>query len=112
MTPEQALLGREARETVALALDALDPEAREVVVLRDVEGLTAAEVAEVTGVSVAAVKSRLHRARTALREHCWLWWAASRPKQPGHPARMSSPCCRRSWKTRSAPRCAPKWKST
>jgi len=68
MTPEQALLGREAREAVALALDALDPEAREVVVLRDVEGLTAAEVAEVTGVSVAAVKSRLHRARTALRE--------------------------------------------
>jgi RNA polymerase sigma-70 factor (ECF subfamily) len=68
MTPEQALLGREARETVASALDALDPQAREVVVLRDVEGLTAAEVAEVTGVSVAAVKSRLHRARTALRE--------------------------------------------
>ena len=69
MTPEQALLGREARETVAAALDELEPEAREVVVLRDVEGLTAAEVAEVTGVSVAAVKSRLHRARAALREH-------------------------------------------
>jgi RNA polymerase sigma-70 factor (ECF subfamily) len=69
MTPEQALLGRETRETVATALDALDPEAREVVILRDVEGLTAAEVAEVTGASVAAVKSRLHRARAALREH-------------------------------------------
>jgi RNA polymerase sigma-70 factor (ECF subfamily) len=69
MTPEQALLGREARETVASALDKLDPEAREVVVLRDVEGLSAAEVAEVTGVSVAAVKSRLHRARAALRTH-------------------------------------------
>jgi RNA polymerase sigma-70 factor (ECF subfamily) len=69
MTPEQMLLGREARETVATALDALDPEAREVVVLRDVEGLSAAEVSEVTGVSVAAVKSRLHRARAALREH-------------------------------------------
>ncbi len=68
-TPEQALLGREARETVAAALDELEPEAREVVVLRDIEGLTAAEVAEVTGVSVAAVKSRLHRARAALREH-------------------------------------------
>jgi len=69
MTPEQALLGREARETVATALDALEPEAREVVILRDVEGLTAAQVAEVTGASVAAVKSRLHRARAALREH-------------------------------------------
>jgi RNA polymerase sigma-70 factor (ECF subfamily) len=67
-TPEQMLLGREARETVAAALDALAPEAREVVVLRDIEGLTAAEVAEVTGSSVAAVKSRLHRARAALRE--------------------------------------------
>jgi len=68
-TPEQMLLGREARETVAAALDKLDPDWREVIVLRDIEGLSAAEVAEVTGVSVAAVKSRLHRARTALREN-------------------------------------------
>jgi RNA polymerase sigma-70 factor (ECF subfamily) len=67
-TPEQMLLGRETRETVAAALDQLEPEAREVVVLRDIEGLSAAEVAEVIGVSVAAVKSRLHRARAALRE--------------------------------------------
>ena len=69
MTPEQMLLGREVRETVSAALDKLEPEAREVVVMRDVEGLSAAEVAEVTGVTVAAVKSRLHRARAALREH-------------------------------------------
>jgi len=69
MTPEQMLLGREARETVAAALDKLEPEAREVVVMRDVEGLSAAEVAAVTGVTIAAVKSRLHRARAALREH-------------------------------------------
>jgi RNA polymerase sigma-70 factor (ECF subfamily) len=37
-------------------------------VLRDVEGLTAPEVAEVLGLSVDAVKSRLHRARVAVRE--------------------------------------------
>ena len=86
MTPEQALLGREARETVASALDALDPDAREVVVLRDVEGLTAAEVAEVTGVSVAAVKSRLHRARTALREHLLAVVG-------GEPAETARPSC-------------------
>jgi RNA polymerase sigma-70 factor (ECF subfamily) len=41
---------------------------REVLVLRDVEGLTAPEVAEVMGLSVEAVKSRLHRARVAVRE--------------------------------------------
>jgi RNA polymerase sigma-70 factor, ECF subfamily len=68
-TPEQVLLGRETREAVAEALDKLDPDWREVIVLRDIEGLSAAEVAEVTGASVAAVKSRLHRARVALREN-------------------------------------------
>lgn len=68
-TPEQMLLGREARESVAAALDKLDPDWREVIVLRDIEGLSAAEVADVTGLSVAAVKSRLHRARAALREN-------------------------------------------
>jgi RNA polymerase sigma-70 factor, ECF subfamily len=68
-SPEQMLLGREAREAVATALDQLEPEAREVVILRDIEGLTAPEVAQVTGLSVAAVKSRLHRARQVLREN-------------------------------------------
>ena len=67
-TPEQMLLDRETRENVAAALDQLEPAAREIVVLRDLEGLTAAEVAAVTGLSVAAVKSRLHRARAVLRE--------------------------------------------
>jgi RNA polymerase sigma-70 factor (ECF subfamily) len=67
-SPEQALLGRETRDAVASALDHLEPEAREVVVLRDIEGLTAPEVAMVTGMSVAAVKSCLHRARQALRQ--------------------------------------------
>jgi RNA polymerase sigma-70 factor (ECF subfamily) len=86
-TPEQALLGREARETVAAALDALEPEAREVVVLRDIEELTASEVAEVTGTSVAAVKSRLHRARAALRERL----LAVVGGEPSEPARPSCP---------------------
>jgi len=66
-SPEQTLLGRETRDAVAAALDQLEPEAREVVILRDMEGLTAPEVAQVTGLSVAAVKSRLHRARQSLR---------------------------------------------
>ena len=50
------------------AIAALDRPYREVLLLRDVEGLSAAEVAEVTGLSVPAVKTRLHRARGRLRE--------------------------------------------
>ncbi len=46
----------------------LEPTYREVLVLRDVEGLSAKEVAAVVGISVAAVKSRLHRARAYLRD--------------------------------------------
>jgi RNA polymerase sigma-70 factor (ECF subfamily) len=50
------------------AIAELDPMYREILLLRDVEGLSAAEVAEAVGVSVDAVKSRLHRARVAVRE--------------------------------------------
>ncbi len=67
-TPEADLLSRETREILHKAIDALPDRHRLVLVLRDVEGLSNEEVAEVVGESVAAVKSRLHRARMALRE--------------------------------------------
>jgi RNA polymerase sigma-70 factor, ECF subfamily len=66
--PERALAGREIAAVLESAIAALEPEHREVLLLRDVEGLSAAEVAEVTGISVAAVKSRLHRARVSVRD--------------------------------------------
>lgn len=65
--PEQAASDRELQAALAHAIDALDPLRREVLVLRDVEGLSAPEVATVLGISVDAVKSRLHRARVAVR---------------------------------------------
>jgi RNA polymerase sigma-70 factor (ECF subfamily) len=65
--PEQILEDRELRAAVDDAIDSLDPMYREVLVLRDVEGLTAREVSEVLGLGVEAVKSRLHRARVAVR---------------------------------------------
>jgi len=52
---------------LAEALDELSDEYREVILLRDVESLTAPEAAESLGISVEALKSRLHRARQALR---------------------------------------------
>jgi RNA polymerase sigma-70 factor (ECF subfamily) len=55
------------RAALASAMDELPPDYRAVVVLRDVEGLSANEAAESLGISVPNVKSRLHRARLFLR---------------------------------------------
>jgi RNA polymerase sigma-70 factor (ECF subfamily) len=67
--PEEALAGRQIERALDQAIARLDPMYREVLLLRDVEGLTAPAVAEVVGISVDAVKSRLHRARLSVREH-------------------------------------------
>jgi RNA polymerase sigma-70 factor (ECF subfamily) len=67
-SPEQLASAGEAAAIVERALDALPPEYREVLHLRDVEGLSAAETAQILGLGEAAVKSRLHRARAALKE--------------------------------------------
>ena len=65
--PEDALLTKESREKMMEALEKLPPEYRAVFILRDMEGFSNAETGESLGISVAAVKSRLHRARLALR---------------------------------------------
>lgn len=77
--PEEALAGREVEHALEQAIAALEPMYREVLLLRDVEGLSAAEVAEIVGIQVAAVKSRLHRARLSVRERVA---AALRDGQP------------------------------
>jgi RNA polymerase sigma-70 factor (ECF subfamily) len=66
--PEQTAASRELDAALARAIDALEPSQREVLLLRDVEGFTAPEVARTIGISVDAVKSRLHRARVAVRQ--------------------------------------------
>lgn len=66
--PESTLLSQETRALVQRAIEGLPDLYRTVLVLRDMEGLSNDEVAEIVGESVAAVKSRLHRARMALRE--------------------------------------------
>lgn len=66
-TPEDAAAQRELVEILTEALDRLPDAYREVLLLRDVEGLTAPEAADALGLSIEALKSRLHRARSALR---------------------------------------------
>jgi RNA polymerase sigma-70 factor, ECF subfamily len=67
-TPEETLLNGEARKVLERALDRLPDHYRAVVVLREVEGLANEDVAQILGESVPTIKSRLHRARMALRE--------------------------------------------
>ncbi len=66
--PESELLTDEARAKMRAAVEALPEKLRVVFVLRDIEGLSTEETAEVLGLSLSAVKSRLMRARMALRE--------------------------------------------
>jgi RNA polymerase sigma-70 factor, ECF subfamily len=61
------------QDVLRRALAALPFEYRAAVVLRDVEGLTNAEVAEALGISVAAAKSRIHRGRMQIRDALAEW---------------------------------------
>lgn len=67
-TPDEELLDRRRAELLTDALSALDPIHREVILLRDIEELSAPEAAARLGISVQALKSRLHRARVSLRD--------------------------------------------
>lgn len=58
---------REVSTLIQAAIRTLQSDQREALVLRDVEGLSAEEAAEVVGIEVGALKSRLHRARMALK---------------------------------------------
>jgi RNA polymerase sigma-70 factor, ECF subfamily len=66
--PVQDLLDSETRAVMEDAFERLPEELKTVFHLRDVEGQSNAEVAETLGLTVAAVKSRLHRARIQLRD--------------------------------------------
>lgn len=64
--PESALLREATQQTLVRALEQLPTEFREVVILREVEGLSYREIGEVIGVPVGTVMSRLSRARKRL----------------------------------------------
>ncbi|HXX74940.1 MAG TPA: RNA polymerase sigma factor [Nitrospiraceae bacterium] len=67
LTPEEALQNKELRQALDQAIGKLPRKYRMVLVLRDMEGLSAKEVGTVMGLNERAVKSRLHRARLFVR---------------------------------------------
>jgi RNA polymerase sigma-70 factor (ECF subfamily) len=68
LDPEQALQRWLLVRAVHSAISDLEPAYREVLVLRDIEGLSGEETCRVLGIESASMKTRLHRARAKLRE--------------------------------------------
>ena len=66
--PEQRALAGQRAAAIARAMTAVTDDQRTAIILCDVEGYDYGEIAEMTGVSVGTVKSRIHRGRLALRE--------------------------------------------
>ena len=66
-SPDQVAARGELREAVQRAIDELSPTLRTVLMLREIEGMSTAEAAEVLGISEENLKVRLHRAKAALR---------------------------------------------
>jgi RNA polymerase sigma-70 factor (ECF subfamily) len=66
--PDDQLLTAEARQEMDRAIAELPESLRSAFVLRDIQGLSGAETAEILGITVQAVKNRLHRARLRLRD--------------------------------------------
>ncbi|MEZ4437857.1 MAG: sigma-70 family RNA polymerase sigma factor [Polyangiaceae bacterium] len=65
--PDELAQGRQLEVIVKQAIMEIDPEFRQLVILRDVEDLSYEEIAEVTGLPRGTVKSRIHRGRAQLR---------------------------------------------
>jgi RNA polymerase sigma-70 factor (ECF subfamily) len=80
-SPEEQLVDRQLRQRIAVILADLDPDLREALVRRDVLGEDARTAAAAVGVSVDALKSRLHRARTEVKRRLLASIAESSPRR-------------------------------
>jgi RNA polymerase sigma-70 factor (ECF subfamily) len=76
-TPEQELLAGETRKVILDAIDDLPAAQREVLVLRDLEGVTAADVCNILGLTDTHQRVLLHRARSRVRNALERYFAAA-----------------------------------
>ena len=64
--PDQKLEAVQTEKLIQAALMSVDEDFRKLLILRDIEGLSYIDIMRITGLPEGTVKSRLHRARTAL----------------------------------------------
>jgi RNA polymerase sigma-70 factor (ECF subfamily) len=93
--PEEALLQKDSGDLVRKALEKLPPNFREVIILRELEGMSYKEIAAITGMPAGTVMSSLSRARDRLRQALTRLMSgeasAAPPPQPHAPAGCASP---------------------
>lgn len=65
-TPESELMGKQVAQTVNQALEALPEELRTAIILREIEGLSYEEIADIMNCPIGTVRSRIFRAREAV----------------------------------------------
>lgn len=68
-SPEEVTLNRQLAGLIQQGIASLPPDQRVIVVLSDVHGMSYQEIAEITGIALGTVKSRLSRARARLRDY-------------------------------------------
>ena len=83
--PDQMLEAMQKEKILQDAIGSLDDEHRELIVLRDIEHMTYEQIQEITGLAEGTVKSRLHRARHALRTKVLRLSEGRRSSMPGAP---------------------------
>jgi RNA polymerase sigma-70 factor (ECF subfamily) len=66
--PEDLLAGKQIQKVVQDAINELDPDHKEIVILRDIEGFSYEEIAKILNLPEGTTKSRLHRARMVVKE--------------------------------------------
>lgn len=93
VNPEAFAIRSEQASRLREAVQKLPPQHRMVLVLRDMEGLTDNEVAEITGVRAGTVRVRLHRARLFVRKELMRTWMAGsgRKRTRRHPRNENRP---------------------
>jgi RNA polymerase sigma-70 factor (ECF subfamily) len=68
INPASDLEKKETMKTLQLAINSLPSDQKSVIILRDIQGLSYEEITDITGFKLGTLKSRLSRARTALKE--------------------------------------------
>ncbi|NCC15576.1 MAG: sigma-70 family RNA polymerase sigma factor [Clostridia bacterium] len=73
-TPEESLMRKEEKSELLMALETISQDYKTVFILRDMRGLTYEEIADITGLALGTVKSRISRARNYIKQEIYRMW--------------------------------------